>query len=129
MGKAILKQDCEKHIDYWAARNMIKRWDIISVNNVVKRLNAEKINERTYNERLSLLRSFYDWLVKYKLESANPFQDLLPRKVNKRINPKRKPFTADEIGKILFAIKNDTFVSKSSRYNHCSLLSISIFCF
>lgn len=111
-------RDCDKHVDYWAARNMLKRWGEITIHQVVQKFNAEAINARTYNRRLTLLNGFFQWLVKQEIERINPLADVQPKIVKKQPNPKRRPFTVEEIGKILFAVKNDTHCPKSSRYKH-----------
>ena len=122
-------KDCETHIDYWAARNMLKRWGNVSTNAVVIKLGAEKINARTYNRRLTLLRKFYDWHVKHKLEGTNPFADVHPKKITKKVNPKRKPFSPEEIQRILSAIKHDTYCPKSSRFKHSHYYPFLFFIF
>jgi integrase len=110
--------DCEKHIDYNSTRNMMLRWGKFDVNDVVKHFNAETFNGKTYNRRLSLLIQFFKWAKKNKFVSNNPLEDVLPKKSKKTAKQERKPFTEDEIKKILEAVKTNQYCPKSSRYSH-----------
>ena len=40
--------DCDKHIDYWAARNMLKRWGTIPIKKVVQKLNGPALLKTWY---------------------------------------------------------------------------------
>src|SRR5438270_7511015 len=41
--------DCDRNIDYHAARNMMRRWGQFTPSQVVQKLNAETFNQRTFN--------------------------------------------------------------------------------
>jgi integrase len=110
--------DCEMHIDYNSTRNMMLRWGKFGVNEVLKCLNAETFNGKTYNRRLSLLIHFFKWAKKNKFVSNNPLEDVLPKKSKKTPKQARKPFTEDEIKKVLEAVKSNQYCPKSSRYSH-----------
>jgi integrase len=112
------QRDCEVDKHYYALRNNIKRWGDFDENNVLTKLNTETYSAKTYNERLTMLNAFSRWLIKVKIWPYNPFEDVTRRKVKKVINTSRKPFTVDEIKKILNAIKNDTYCPKNSRFTH-----------
>jgi integrase len=64
------------------------------------------------------LKSFAKWLVKKGVWTANPLEDINPKKVKKAKLPKRAPFTVEEIHLILEAIKDDTYTPKCSSYKH-----------
>jgi integrase len=116
---SVYKQmDCETHIDYYSLRNTIKKWGKFTEQNILTNLNAEKFSPQTYNKRLSLLKGFAKWLVKQKVWATNPLEEVDNRKVKKVDDPKRRPFTEEEIGKILNAFKNDTFSIKSAHFPH-----------
>ncbi|WP_026768519.1 tyrosine-type recombinase/integrase [Asinibacterium sp. OR53] len=112
------QMDCEKNVHYNAMRNTMKRWGQFNEKTALLKLNQETFGARTYNERLTMLKSFAGWLVKAQIWSHNPFADVNRKKVKKAKNPTRKPFTEEEISKILNAIRYDTFSPKSSRYKH-----------
>lgn len=112
-------KDCDKNIHYWHMRNTIKRWGAdVNEKNILKKLNEEKFCGQTYNERLSMLSKFSLWLLKQKIWSTNPFDDVAKRKKEKNQRSERKPFTMDEMFRILEAIKTDSFCPLSSRYTH-----------
>lgn len=110
--------DCEKDIDYNSTRNMMRKWGKFDESSVVMHFNKETFGPRTYNRRLTLLSAFFKWTAKNKITTVNPLEDILPKKVRKTEKPNRKPFTEDEIKKILPAFKNNTFCSKSTRLKH-----------
>jgi len=112
------QMDCEVNIHYNALRNTMKKWGPFNEENALSKLNSETFGARTYNERLTMLKGFAKWLVKAGIWSYDPFEDVVRKKVKKAPKPSRRPFTEDEIGRILEAIKNNTYCPKSSRYKH-----------
>jgi integrase len=111
-------RDCEKHINYHAVRNMMKRWEPFKASEILKKLNGTSINERTYNRRLTLLKGFAAWLVKQKITAINYLEDVQPKQTKKANDPKRKPFTPAEITLILDAVKDNKFCPKCSQFKH-----------
>lgn len=76
---------------------------------------------RTFNDRLSYLKTFGDWLVRQKLLDLNPYASIKPRTKSLKdiqAQEKRKPFSLDEIRSILEAFKTDQFCPKSSPWKH-----------
>jgi integrase len=112
------QMDCETHTNYNSVRNMLKNWGKIDQTNIQKKLNAETFCGATYNRRLTMLKAFISWLVKAQIWTINPLEDINPKKYKKVKEAKRKPFTEDEIKRILEAFKNDTFSPKFSAYKH-----------
>lgn len=112
------QMDCEKHINYFSVRNMLKKWGIIEQHNILAKLNAEIFNGTTYNRRLTMLKSFADWLVKNKVWRDNPLKDVSKKKHKKVKSSKRMPVSEGEITSILNALKNNTFSSKYSLTKH-----------
>jgi len=112
------QMDCDKHINYYSVRSMLKKWGDINPLNIHLKLNAETFSAGIYNRRLTMLKAFCIWLVKSKIWQFNPLEDINPKKIRKIKQSKRKPFTEDEISKILEAIKNDTFKHKKSPHKH-----------
>jgi integrase len=110
--------DCERDIDYNSTRNMMLKWGQFDVTTVVSHFNKETFGAKTYNRRLTLLKSFFTWAKKSKIVDDNPFEDVLPKKVRKTEKANRKPFTEDEIKMILGAIRDDTFCPSSSAVKH-----------
>jgi len=123
------QMNCEVHTNYNSCRNMIKKWGIVNQNNILKKLNEETFCALTYNRRLNILKDFTKWLVKQKVWTVKPLEDVMRKKVTKIPKPKRKPFSMDEIKMVLDAFKNDTFCSKYSRYNHSHYYPFMYFLF
>ena len=123
------QMDCEVHTNYNSCRNMIRKWSKVTQDNVLSKLNKETFCNGTYNRRLTILKSFSDWLISKDYWKQNPFQ-LVQRKKVKHVKPaKREPFTEIEISQILHAIKNDVFCSYASRYKHSHYYSFLYFMF
>lgn len=110
--------DCEKDNDYHSTRNMMLNWGKFDSSMVVYHFNKETFGAKTYNRRLTLLKSFFEWTTKSRLTMRNPLEDVLPKKVKNIEQPNRKPFTVEEIKQILESIKNNSFCSPSSNYKH-----------
>lgn len=110
--------DCDKNSDYYHLRGTLKKWGEINPSEMLARLNTEKYSPKTYNERLSMLNGFSNWMVKHEGWSFNPFDGVSRRKVKKTVKQDRIPFNEEEIRLILDAIKNDRFCLPSSRYKH-----------
>jgi len=110
--------DCERKSHYRHTRNILKRWADVPLDQLVFALNKEKFCAQTFNERLSILRGFSQWMVKQKTWASNPFEDVSKRKKDKSIKPERKPFSIDEIFSILEAVRTDRFCPHSSRFKH-----------
>jgi integrase len=112
------QMDCEKHTNYNSTRNMLRKWNQVSQNNIVKKLNAETFCSSTYNRRLTILKSFVNWLIEQRVWTFNPLLSV-DNKKNKTIkNPNRTPFTEEEIHKILSAFKLNTACSSHSNFKH-----------
>jgi integrase len=112
------QMDCDKHTNYNSTRGMLIKWGDIQEGNIQKKLGQLTNAAVTYNRRLTILKSFAKWLVKKGVWTANPLEDINPKKVKKAKLPKRAPFTVEEIHLILEAIKNDTYTPKCSSYKH-----------
>lgn len=112
------QMDCEKHTNYNSTRNMLRKWNQVSQNNIVKKFNAEIFCSSTYNRRLTILKSFVNWLIEQRVWTFNPLLSV-DNKKNKSIkNPNRTPFTEDEIRRILDAFKQNTACSSHSNCKH-----------
>lgn len=113
------QKNCNRNVHYWHMRNILKRWgDNINEKNILCKLNEEKFCPQTFNERLSILHSFSEWMVLQKHWNKNPFHGVSRRKSQKIEHKDRTPFTEEEITRILDAVKHDRFCPKSSRYTH-----------
>jgi integrase len=116
---SVYKQmDCEKHTNYNSVRNMLRKWGKIEQSNILVKFNSETFCGATYNRRLTMLKGFIKWLIKARIWTLNPLEDISPKKYKKAKQPKRKPFTEAEISSILQAFKNDTFSPKYSAIKH-----------
>jgi integrase len=112
------QMDCEKDTNYNSVRNMLKKWGRIDVGNIHLKLNAETFCGATYNRRLTMLKDFVKWLVKSGIWQYNPLEDIRPKRYKKAKQPKRKPFTEDEIRRILEAFRTDAYCSQYSPFKH-----------
>ena len=116
--KEYKQMDCEIHTNYNATRNMLRKWNQVSQNNIVKKFNAETFCSSTYNRRLTILKSFVNWLIIQKIWDFNPLLSV-NNKRNKTIkNPNRTPFTEDEIRRIIDAFNQNTACSSHSNFKH-----------
>jgi len=116
--KEYKQMDCEIHTNYNATRNMLRKWDQVSQNNIVRKFNAEIFCSSTYNRRLTILKSFVNWLIIQKMWDFNPLLSV-NNKRNKIIkSPSRTPFSEQEIHKILDAFNQNTACSSQSNYKH-----------
>jgi len=116
--KSYKQMDCEVHTNYNSCRNMIRKWGKVNQDNVLSKLNKEIFCNITYNRRLTILKSFADWLITKGYWKQNPFQLVQRKKVKHLKIAKREPFTEIEITKILYAVKNDLFCTNATRYKH-----------
>jgi len=112
------QMDCDRNGDYYHLRNTLRKWGEINPDEMLGRLNTEKYAPKTYNERLSMLTGFSNWMVRQGVWAVNPFEGVSKRVVSKTEKPHRIPFSEDEIHNILDAVKNDRFCPASSRYKH-----------
>ena len=127
--KEYKQMDCEIHTNYNSTRNMLRKWNQVSQNNIVKKFNAETFCSTTYNRRLTILKSFANWLIVQKIWDINPLLSV-NNKRNKTIkNPNRTPFTAVEIRRILDAFKQDTACSSHSNCKHSNYSPFIYFIF
>jgi integrase len=112
------QMDCEIHTNYNSTRNMLRKWGKITEENITNKLNKEKVCNTTYNRRLRILKNFSLWLINRKIWTNSYLDEVNPKKVKKSTEPKRSPFTNEEIGSILKAFKDDTFTPNKSAYKH-----------
>jgi integrase len=103
---------------YYVTERMLSRWGNISVKEIEKKLFSEGYSVATFNDRLSVLKSFFSWAVKRKHIRANPLEEIMRKKGRKVKDPKRKPFTIDELRRILTAIESDEFCPAASHFKH-----------
>ncbi len=123
------QMNCDKNTDYNSLRSMLKKWGRIEQHNILGKLNSETFCASTYNRRLSMLNSFAKWLVKKSIWNNNPFEDVNHKKYKKVVQSTRKPFTSEEIKKVLDAIKFDTYCPKSSAFKHSHYYPFMYFLF
>ncbi len=112
------QMDCEYNSDYNSTRNIMKKWGEVNSSNILRKLNSEPNSAVTYNRRLSYLKGFVRWLVKRGIWKDGPLEDAAKRKIPKKNLPTRKPFSVEEITKVLDAFKYDTYCPKCSSTKH-----------
>jgi len=59
------------------------------------------------NQNLKLLKGFGDWTVERSHLEANPFETIKPLRENQATNPARKPFSVEEIKRLLATAKEN----------------------
>jgi integrase len=109
--KVYRDKDCSEQIHYRLIKNMLIRWENFTEDEIILKFRAEKLSSSTFNERLSILKKFFDWMV-------NPLEDVMRKKSNNRSSSSRYPFTLMESCSILNAFKSDACVKSCSRYTH-----------
>lgn len=116
--KSYKQMDCEVHTNYNSTRNMVRKWGKVTQDNLLYKLNKETFCASTYNRRLTILKSFADWLVLQSLWENNPLKQVQAKKVKRSMQEKREPFTENEIKLILDAFRTDRFCPASSPTRH-----------
>jgi integrase len=127
--KVYRDNDCSEQVHYRLIKNMLTRWGNFKEEEIILKFRAEKLAASTFNERLSILRKFFDWMVKKKHLSENPLEDVIRKKSTKKSDATRSPFTLAESRRILHAFKTDQFVHPCSRYKHSNYYSFVYFLF
>jgi integrase len=111
---------------YFHVRQMLVRWGAVSMEQVPGHLLKMNYSPVTFNSRKGLLSTFFEWLIKKKQLEHNPLDDLKAMRQSRQTNSKRKPFTKNEVSRILQALKNDTY-SQSKSYPHSQYHDIVYF--
>lgn len=118
-GKNIRNVDVDNTTYYLAAKNFLEKCRNVPIEQLPQQLNKENWSNSTYNERLSLLKNFFAWLMDEEMISKNPLKGVRRKKNKKRSkNPRRMPLEPDEIIRLLHAIKNDTHCPPASNFKH-----------
>ena len=123
------QMNCEIHTNFNATRNMLKKWTNPTQDNIVKKLNTETFCSSTYNRRLTILKSFANWLIVQKIWDYNTLLSVNNKKIKIIKNPNRNPFTDDEIRRILDAFKQNTACSSHSNCKHSNYYPFIYFIF
>lgn len=76
---------------------------------------SKRIAPITLHERITLMRACWEWGIKQKLVEANPWEEVL-KSVKVPPQQKPKPFTKEEIEKILTGFRSDRYYSHYSDY-------------
>ncbi len=116
--KVFKQLDCDKNSDYHHLRNTLRKWGELDNSQLLIALNKENYSPKTFNERLSMLSHFSNWMVQQEIWANNPFAGVSKRKVKRTQLDDRKPFTECEIALILEAFKYDKVCPKSSSVKH-----------
>ncbi|RYF97391.1 MAG: site-specific integrase [Chitinophagaceae bacterium] len=101
---------------YYDTRQLLKRWGTFPLEEVPQRLNAEKVSNKTFNDRRNCLFQFFEWCVRKQKLPDNPLTDVRNKKRNKAVD-QRKPFTEKEARDIIEALQLDLY-SKQPTYPH-----------
>lgn len=75
------QMDCEVHTNYNSTRNMIRKWNRVHASSVLKKFNEETNSPVTYNRRLTILKTFVQWLVDENVWANNPLVHVERKKV------------------------------------------------
>ena len=90
----------------------------ISINNLADYFTSLELSPGTFNRRKGHLIEFYNWLIHKDLTNRNPFLFIKPKPVSKILPASHRPFTADQIVRILTALKTDEFCAKKNQFKH-----------
>lgn len=80
--------------------------DEAKANKFIKYCQSKELTGETINAYLTLLRAVWVWAVKRQLVEINPWQDL---KVRTEPKPMARPFSEDEVSRILKAFEGDHY--------------------
>jgi integrase len=118
-GTNVRNIDVDRTTYYLAGRSFLEKCKGVPLDRLPLKLNQEKWSVSTYNERLSLLKSYFSWLIDTEIIFKNPLKGVCRKKnKRKRKNPKRMPLEENEIIELLDAIKNDTYCPPASNFKH-----------
>jgi integrase len=118
-GTNVRNIDIDNTSYYLGVRRFLKKHKKVPLDQLPLKLNQEKWSISTYNERLSLLKNFFLWLIETDIILKNPLKGVCRKKnKRKRKNPKRMPLEENEIIQILDAVKNDTYCPPASNFKH-----------
>lgn len=111
--------DVEQTAMFLYTRRLLENWANTSIELIPQKLNSKNWAVVTYNEKLTLLKQFFTWLLETGVIAKHPLKDVRRRRNKKKIkNPKRMPMEENEISTFLTAIKNDTYCPTLSRFKH-----------
>lgn len=118
-GTNVRNIDVDNTSYYLGVRRFLKKHKKTPLDQLPLKLNQEKWSVSTYNERLSLLKNFFLWLIETDIVLKNPLKGVCRKKnKRKRKNPKRMPLEENEIIQLLDAVKNDTHCPSASNFKH-----------
>jgi integrase len=103
---------------YYMTQTLLERWGDIMLDDVEERFNNERYAPATFNSRKSCLNSFFKWMIRKKYIDENPMDNISSKKVPKKGNRKRKPFSDKELSIILEALKTNQFGPHVVSYTH-----------
>jgi integrase len=109
----------DQSLKYLHIKRYFEKLSSTLIESLPQKLNGENWVISTYNEKLSLLKQFFTWLLESGILVKHPLKDVR-RKRNKRKkkNPRRLPLEENEISAFLNAIKADTYCPSASRFKH-----------
>lgn len=109
---------------YKAITNHLKRFEqnITTEADALKFVNLLRSRQSagTANQNLILLKSFGDWAAQQQAIDSNPFASIKPLKATKTTSPTRKPFSRDEIKRLLDTAKTHRTLYKM--HDFCMLI-------
>jgi integrase len=117
--KNIKNINIDHSVDYYGIYRILLKWVEIPLEKAAARIEAENWGVSTYNKRLNILSSFFNWLKNSGVIAQNPLLEVSRRRnKRKKKNERRIPLTEDEINNFLEAIRKDTYCHKFSPYKH-----------
>lgn len=117
-----LSLDPDKLSSYYTqTMAMLKKWGEFEIEDTPLKLGAETFGPKTFNDRRNCLFKFFNWLVKKGKIKENPLAEVATKR-RQRNCEQRKPFTENEIVRILDALRTDKFKKRSSRFSHSQYL-------
>ena len=116
--KEYKQMDTELSCNYNSCRVMVSKWGKVTSDNVLAKFNAETFCAVTYNRRLTILKSFINWMVGEEIWKRNPLSSVRAKKVKREKQKTREPFSVEEISRILHTFKTDAACSRYSSTKH-----------
>lgn len=112
---------------YYVLYLVLKRWGHVTEDNFLNKLKNDSLSNKTFNSRLGVFNSFAQWLVRRSLWKYNPLEGVSRKREETILDPRRKPFTRNEVHQILEAFKTDKFIAKHQKNKHSFYYSFLYF--
>lgn len=117
---------------YNYTKGLLKKWIGVSYTEFPKLLQQKNYSAASYNDRLSCMYEFFEWMVKHNHIKSNPFADVPRRKRPGKkmwIESRRTPISTVDLNRIIKAVRTDEFCNPNSAFKHSHYAPFLLFLF